>query len=483
MRTEKADLTKKLQQKSDDSSKEFQKIVEFKDLQNHMKDQEIMELTMRYRVLEAAVRKNPNSVMLVNQQASSIHSPPSHPPIAGNLTPPSQSYHKTTSMPMKRTAPPASITDENEQPETKRPTLSIPQQRMSGQQILQNKNNNIIPSHSFKATRSSDQLTTTSILTTTTSILTKPPIEPVRPPVDLKRKSELKTKLASHYSQKQSSPPVYIVTDHLTDMSNFLTSRFTRPLVDVNKYEPLSHRMSQFVKFMSNRRRPPCDVTSQSPTTWSSKIESVVCNLNTELTRLLLSHFLRTENNLFGTLIQTIKLEQSGNNIRQFKMITDLACSVYSSLFELFLFHIENSTNRDPVYLQSICKEMFTSVMANWLQFIDYARLTTTSSQNRQDVTKRVTNLDGDTNENALSTWCLSYLTLNMLGVFIDSVNVLSSRMTLFQIARCPVEPQSNIYLSILDSMHSIQSQTYLLFHIKGKFDISNVQSRLNELI
>jgi hypothetical protein len=58
MRTERVDLVKKLQQQQDDAKKSLQKQIEYKELENQFKSQEIVELTMKYKVLESTVKKN-----------------------------------------------------------------------------------------------------------------------------------------------------------------------------------------------------------------------------------------------------------------------------------------------------------------------------------------------------------------------------------------------------------------------------------------
>ena len=81
MRTERCDLIKKLQQQQEEAKKVLQKQIEFKEIENQFKSQEIVELTMKYKVLESSVRNkstNLNSSTIVTQpQITSTHLPQS----------------------------------------------------------------------------------------------------------------------------------------------------------------------------------------------------------------------------------------------------------------------------------------------------------------------------------------------------------------------------------------------------------------------
>lgn len=102
MRTEKIDLIKKLQQQQDETKRNFQKQIEYKELENQFKSQEIVELTMKYKVLESSVKKNPNTVILA----------PSNSIV-------NQKIQQAKSAPLKRSAQYTSDT-ENESPDMKR---------------------------------------------------------------------------------------------------------------------------------------------------------------------------------------------------------------------------------------------------------------------------------------------------------------------------------------------------------------------------
>ncbi|RNA43988.1 ATR-interacting -like isoform X2 [Brachionus plicatilis] len=105
MRTEKIDLIKKLQQQQDETKRSFQKQIEYKELENQFKSQEIVELTMKYKVLESSVKKNPNTVVLAST------------PLVN------QKIQQSKSAPLKRSA---QFTNdiENENPDIKRALLS-----------------------------------------------------------------------------------------------------------------------------------------------------------------------------------------------------------------------------------------------------------------------------------------------------------------------------------------------------------------------
>lgn len=127
MRTERVDLVKKLQQQQDEAKKSLQKQIEYKELENQFKSQEIVELTMKYKVLESTVKKNPN--MLTQNQT--YQSPQLSQAVGGgsNIT-------KPKSTPTKRTVTGqnASLSDtENDNPfmEVKRPCPSTNKQQQS----------------------------------------------------------------------------------------------------------------------------------------------------------------------------------------------------------------------------------------------------------------------------------------------------------------------------------------------------------------
>lgn len=101
MRTEKIDLIKKLQQQQDETKRNFQKQIEYKELENQFKSQEIVELTMKYKVLESTVKKNPNTVILAPNSLVN------------------QKIQQAKSAPLKRSAQCTSDT-ENESPDMKR---------------------------------------------------------------------------------------------------------------------------------------------------------------------------------------------------------------------------------------------------------------------------------------------------------------------------------------------------------------------------
>lgn len=62
MRAERLDLMKKFEQRHEEASRQMQKQIEFKELENQFKSQEIVELTMKYKVLESSVKRNISSI-------------------------------------------------------------------------------------------------------------------------------------------------------------------------------------------------------------------------------------------------------------------------------------------------------------------------------------------------------------------------------------------------------------------------------------
>lgn len=81
MRTERCDLIKKLQQQQEEAKKVLQKQIEFKEIENQFKSQEIVELTMKYKVLESSVRNKSStlnsSTIATQPQITSTHLPQS----------------------------------------------------------------------------------------------------------------------------------------------------------------------------------------------------------------------------------------------------------------------------------------------------------------------------------------------------------------------------------------------------------------------
>ena len=61
MRTERLEFMKRISQQQEETSKAMQKQIEFKELENQFKSQEIVELTMKYKVLESSFKRNNNS--------------------------------------------------------------------------------------------------------------------------------------------------------------------------------------------------------------------------------------------------------------------------------------------------------------------------------------------------------------------------------------------------------------------------------------
>jgi len=93
MRTERSDLVKKLEQKQEETKKSLQKQIEFKELENQFKSQEIVELTMKYKYLESAVKKNPaiisSTPMPMQQTTTTTTTPQSSSAIHSNKPTPS----------------------------------------------------------------------------------------------------------------------------------------------------------------------------------------------------------------------------------------------------------------------------------------------------------------------------------------------------------------------------------------------------------
>jgi hypothetical protein len=67
LRNEKIELTKKLSKQNDDTEKAFRKQIESKELEIKFKTQEIIEITMKYKSLEAKIKREGNS-NIVQQQ-------------------------------------------------------------------------------------------------------------------------------------------------------------------------------------------------------------------------------------------------------------------------------------------------------------------------------------------------------------------------------------------------------------------------------
>lgn len=110
-RTEKVEMSKKLQQQQDETKKSLQKQIEFKELENQFKSQEIVELTMKYKMLESNVKKTPlSSTPMIN------HSVMSTPVIVPSKTGPTKRLAQT---PMSH----FDIENENPMHENKRPNL------------------------------------------------------------------------------------------------------------------------------------------------------------------------------------------------------------------------------------------------------------------------------------------------------------------------------------------------------------------------
>jgi len=75
MRTERADLIKKLQTQKEEEKKGLQKQIEFKELENQFKNQEIFDLTMKCKQLESSSKKTTvaSSSSSVSNQATPQH--------------------------------------------------------------------------------------------------------------------------------------------------------------------------------------------------------------------------------------------------------------------------------------------------------------------------------------------------------------------------------------------------------------------------
>ena len=110
-RTEKVDMSKKLQQQQDEAKKNLQKQIEFKELENQFKSQEIVELTMKYKMLESNVKKTP-----LSSTPATSNSMMSTPVIVPSKTGPTKRLAQT---PMSH----FDIENENPMHENKRPNL------------------------------------------------------------------------------------------------------------------------------------------------------------------------------------------------------------------------------------------------------------------------------------------------------------------------------------------------------------------------
>lgn len=74
MRVEREELFKKLQQQQDEAKRALQKQIDIKELENQLKSQEIVDLTMKYKVLESTVKRNPNNNNNINNNGINVQS-------------------------------------------------------------------------------------------------------------------------------------------------------------------------------------------------------------------------------------------------------------------------------------------------------------------------------------------------------------------------------------------------------------------------
>ena len=81
VRNEKLELLKKLQQQQIEAKKNLEKQIEFKELENQFKSQELTDLTMKCKQLEAKLKKSQNSVnppLNLPTASSRIENPQKH---------------------------------------------------------------------------------------------------------------------------------------------------------------------------------------------------------------------------------------------------------------------------------------------------------------------------------------------------------------------------------------------------------------------
>jgi hypothetical protein len=358
MRNERLDLIKKLQHQKDESDKALQKQIEFKELENQFKAQELMELTMKYKCLESAVKKNPNSAVQITatqqqfspqhhhhyqnqhqQPPSTAHNQQHHHQVNVNL----QNQFKAANLPQKRMLvhSAGSDNDENEQPDVKRPT---PASRSNI--VLQNKTN--VASHNNSsgalptlasntnsfvktAAKSSDQLTSSSAVNLSTPITShksEPPKSMAltattttpsttaatpKPTVVEQKKATysgdivLKTKLSAYYPNllrlisakpSEDSSSIYTMCEHVNDLARYL-AQFNA----ANR--PSDFSLSNLTKFFILNDRlskfvkmlDTLDMHRAAKSHITSRIDSLFSTLNKELTHLLLNYFLFTAAN------------------------------------------------------------------------------------------------------------------------------------------------------------------------------------------
>ena len=492
MRTERLDLIKKLQQQKDESDRALQKQIEFKEIENQFKTQELVELSMKYKILESTVKKNPTSVQISTAQYHSHHGQfyAQH----GNQIAPQSPLHnyqqqqqqpqphpngqlfKMSNLPQKRTAPQptSSDNDENEQPEVKRPT---PASRSNA--ALQNKTNTMSPGASYiKSARSSDQLSNNSSPLTVVKFDAQPHMihKTSRENIVYKRACILNTKFNARYShfdsEFKSGDSIYTLTDHFTDMTNYLAqfntaaSSTTLSINNLTKYYVLSDKLKKFIEFIRT-----FSAVETKPVT--AKIEAICSGLNKELVQLLLQHLLLSTTHTANMLaLLTVQFVPGSQTTRQrtFRFFVDLVCLVFDAIFKLYLFRIEtgesgtSSTQSD----ETMSKEFFTVVALNMLKFVNFAKWfgdePPTNGKPKQQVTPSdLSNVGG----------CFSYLILRVLNSILDCFNVVFSKQSFSQVTK-PYGRSSCVYSSLLDNMHGIFNDKYVWYQFKSKSHVLN---------
>jgi hypothetical protein len=502
MRNERLDLIKKLQQQKDESDKVLQKQIEFKDLENQFKSQELVELTIKYKCLESAVKKNPNSVQITNvqQQFSPQHhqyQSPHHHQLNGshinssNVSVNLHNQFKMSNLPQKRVLQHSanSDNDENEQPEVKRPTLAAPRPNV----ILQNKtntpNNSSINSNITlntsngiaKTFKSSDQLTTTS---STSSPITTQKSEP-KPPHALPQKASenrnfkrdcvLNTKLSAYYpnllqlvSGKPQAESIFTLSDHVNDLANYLKqfNADNRPsnfaICSMTKFFILNDRLKKLVNALEKFSQKDPTLKYQI----STRIDGLFESLNKELTHLLLQYFLFSNEhysvNILMILISQRVTVNQGALQKTFRLFVDLACLTFDALFKLYLFRIENGeTNATLAPADEAMTKEFYRVLLSMLKFINFSKLFGADESSSSTALSKhgasVINSDS----------CLSYLILKLFNSMLDCFNLLSSRRSNGHMAH-PFGRESCLYSSLLDNLHNISNNKYVWYHFKS---------------
>lgn len=475
MRAEKVDLVKKLQQQQDEAKKTLQKQIEFKELENQFKAQEIVELTMKYKVLESTVKKNPNSAVILSstpstslnqsQQFDEFSLMTKKPIQQQKLQQNPQQQQQSKTLPTKRPNnmhSSASLSDnENDNPtlDIKRPLLSSNNSNLRPTTNIRpplspySNNSPIIPPQTCNNSK--------SINTSINKLPSKsdPFLKPIRP-VSYRRACVLNTKNQIEKSVQQEIK-FYKITDNFAETANFVF-RFNNSTKQIEtckitnlNVSNLNKKLLELNEFLKENLTKICK-NSPDLQVNTERVEFVSTRLNDELLKLI-EFCLKTSCNDFeDTNLAKLDANNLENNSKpaNYRSFIDLLGMAFEICFHLFLFRcnfllwqfsidtklktLRNSQTYDKLIK---LKEKFFVLITQLLESINFSPFNSINSKTKVDNSSR-SNFS-------------SYSTLKIFNSILDCFNYLLYLPNLNQ----TIEPYSLytcFYSSLADNVHTI---------------------------